>query len=103
MNKNRSANSSLRNALMGVFDRCSSIVCGPEIIEVFGTTHADCGDILASMSFTALRAELIAIKRFDELFFASDESRGDECLAVVLRCVRRNELLRQMADLVAQN
>ena len=55
------------------------------------------------MCFTALRAELIAIKRSDELFFASDEPRGEECLAVVFRCVRRNELLRQMADLVAQN
>jgi hypothetical protein len=64
------------------------------------------GDILASMCFTALtaaRAELIAIKRFDELFVASEEPRGEECLAVVFRCVRRNERLRQMSDLVAQN
>lgn len=63
-------------------------------------------DILTCMwltEFTAVRAELIAIERFDQLFFVDDNHSGEESLALLFRCVRRNALLRRLADLVAQN
>lgn len=63
-------------------------------------------DILTRMwltEFTAGRAELIAIERFDQLFFVGDNHSGEGSLVLLFRCVRRNELLRWLADLIAQN
>jgi len=45
--------------------------------------------------------DLIAIERSDQLFFVDDNPNGEESLALLFRCVRRNELLC-VADLVAQ-
>jgi hypothetical protein len=53
--------------------------------------------------FTAVRGKLIAIERFDQLFFVDDNHSGEESLAQMFRRARRNELLCRVADLVAQN
>ena len=45
--------------------------------------------------------DLIAIERSDQLFFVDDNPNGEESLALLFCCVRRNELLC-VADLVAQ-
>ena len=47
--------------------------------------------------------DLIAIERSDQLFFVDDNHNGEDSLALLFRCVRRNELLCWVADLVAQN
>jgi hypothetical protein len=43
--------------------------------------------------FTAVRGKLIAIERFDRLFFVDDNHSGEESLAQMFRRARRNELL----------
>lgn len=52
----------------------------------------------------AVRAELIAIENFDRKLLDSQKPIGnEESFAFMFRRVRRNELLKQFADLVAQN
>ena len=54
--------------------------------------------------FAAVRAELIAIENFDRIQSESQAPLGnEETLAFVFRRVRRHELLKQFADLVAKN
>ena len=54
--------------------------------------------------FMAVRAELIAIENFDRKLLDSQEPIGnEESFVFMFRQVRRNELLKRFADLVAQN
>lgn len=53
--------------------------------------------------FTAIRTELIAIEEFDRMFMEEEKPLGNESLAYLSRQVRRNELLKQFADLISRN
>jgi len=54
--------------------------------------------------FMAVRAELIAIEKFDRILFEWKGPIGnEESLAFMFRQIRRNELLEQFADLIAKN
>lgn len=54
--------------------------------------------------FTAVRLELIAIQKYDRIFLESKAPAGnEEGFAYMFRQARRNELLKQFADLVARN
>jgi hypothetical protein len=54
--------------------------------------------------FMAVRAELMAIENFDRILFAWEGPIGnEESFAFLFRQVRRNELLKRFADLIARN
>jgi hypothetical protein len=54
--------------------------------------------------FMAVRAELIVIENFDRKLVESQGPIGnEESFAFLFRQVRRNELLKQFADLIAKN
>jgi hypothetical protein len=50
-----------------------------------------------------MRLELIAVTKFDRWFLDSENQRGEESLAYLIRQTRRNELLYQLTNLVVQN
>jgi hypothetical protein len=54
--------------------------------------------------FMAVRAQLIAIEKFDRILFKWEGPIGNEgSLAFMFRQIRRNELLQKFADLIAKN